>query len=233
MRTHTGEKPYRCPAPGCGKGFTCSKQLKVHSRTHTGERPYTCDICLRDFGYNHVLKLHRFQHYGERCYRCTVCDGTFNTKKQMEAHIYKEHGAETPRAAAALSTVPVASNGNPMCDLVKVALQQMPPTPPSSPPSPPCTITAVPAAASPALIPAADPAPAPLITPIPASTPSPSPSPPTTNLQFTLAPSSLPPRKRKLIPYHDSLSASATVSVPAVRHTSVIQFAPPAAAGLS
>lgn len=33
----SGEKPYRCPVEGCGKGFTCSKQLKVHSRTHTGK----------------------------------------------------------------------------------------------------------------------------------------------------------------------------------------------------
>lgn len=29
-----GEKPYVCNV--CNKGFTCSKQLKVHSRTHTG-----------------------------------------------------------------------------------------------------------------------------------------------------------------------------------------------------
>lgn len=203
LRTHTGEKPYRCPAPGCGKGFTCSKQLKVHSRTHTGERPYTCDICLRDFGYNHVLKLHRFQHYGERCYRCTVCDGTFNTKKQMEAHIYKEHGADTPRNPQLPSTGgSLVVNGNVMCDLVEAALQQLPPTPPSSPPSPQCP--SIPTCAT--------------VTP-PSQSPSPS---PTISIQYTLEPSSLPPRKRKLI-------LQPNPEIPAVvRHTSVIQFAPAA-----
>lgn len=114
MRTHTGEKPYVCTV--CQKGFTCSKQLKVHSRTHTGEKPYSCEICGKSFGYNHVLKLHQvsrvfkndkkktlllnrllFQvaHYGEKVYKCTICNETFNSKKSMEAHI-KSHSENTP-----------------------------------------------------------------------------------------------------------------------------------------
>ena len=37
VRVHTGEKPFNCPFPGCGRLFARSENLKIHKRIHTGE----------------------------------------------------------------------------------------------------------------------------------------------------------------------------------------------------
>ena len=40
LRVHTGEKPFPCPFPGCGKIFARSENLKIHKRIHTGKKTY-------------------------------------------------------------------------------------------------------------------------------------------------------------------------------------------------
>ena len=38
LRTHSGDRPYRCPEPGCGKAFARPDQLQRHGNVHTKRR---------------------------------------------------------------------------------------------------------------------------------------------------------------------------------------------------
>ncbi|XP_002153782.2 zinc finger protein ZIC 4 [Hydra vulgaris] len=95
LRVHTGEKPFPCPFPGCGKLFARSENLKIHKRTHTGERPFVCEFtgCGRRFANSSDRKKHSHVHTSDKPYICKYdgCNKTYTHPSSLRKHM-KLHG---------------------------------------------------------------------------------------------------------------------------------------------
>ena len=68
IRVHTGERPFLCHFPSCGKRFARSENLKIHKRVHSGERPFICEYssCSRRFTNSSDRKKHMHTHTTEK-----------------------------------------------------------------------------------------------------------------------------------------------------------------------
>lgn len=99
VRVHTGEKPFPCPFPGCGKVFARSENLKIHKRTHTGEKPFKCEFegCDRRFANSSDRKKHSHVHTSDKPYNCKVkgCDKSYTHPSSLRKHM-KVHGKTSP-----------------------------------------------------------------------------------------------------------------------------------------
>eukprot|EP00127_Corallochytrium_limacisporum_P007007 Clim_evm15s240 gene=Clim_evmTU15s240 len=92
LRTHTGEKPYVCKHPRCGKRFSRLDILTKHMRSHNGLKPYGCTVpgCGKRFTESGNLTQHLRTH---STFMCAVpgCDKVTNDAASLHEHLERVH----------------------------------------------------------------------------------------------------------------------------------------------
>ncbi|OXA37883.1 Zinc finger protein 26 [Folsomia candida] len=90
-RIHTGEKPYTCPRPDCGKQFSTSSSLKGHSKYHANNPggQFKCRFCPKSFQTPKRAKYHESNVHPEtwaRPKKCSSCPKLYPSYSSLARH---------------------------------------------------------------------------------------------------------------------------------------------------
>ncbi|KAL2123882.1 hypothetical protein VTJ04DRAFT_247 [Mycothermus thermophilus] len=97
LRSHTNDRPHKCPYEGCDKAYLEEKHLAQHIKgSHTHERKYVCSEpgCGKAFVTATRLRRHAAVHEGAERFRCRGYDGcnlSFRKHQTLQRHIRVAH----------------------------------------------------------------------------------------------------------------------------------------------
>ncbi|KAF2842479.1 hypothetical protein M501DRAFT_928114, partial [Patellaria atrata CBS 101060] len=81
-----------CSWEGCTKRFANAQGLQNHMRTHTGEKPFKCRYCEHRCATHTSWTTHERTHTGQKIHKCKepgcnfVCNDSSNLTKHMKTH---------------------------------------------------------------------------------------------------------------------------------------------------